>query len=105
MKLEEFYPLKFDGSSKSFNSLIRTLLIRANYDAILKKVTSYKGMHQYNDSQECWTLKFDGKEGIYGLIQSKITLKKIVFKHVLIYIISLHRMKKIYTTLHLLKNI
>ena len=68
MKLENIYPIDFDGSSKSFNSLIRTLLIKANYDAILKKVTGYKGMHQYNDSQECWTLKFDKAEGIYGLI-------------------------------------
>ena len=69
MQLKNFYPLDFDGSQKGFNSLIRTLLIKANYDALLKKVTSYKGMHQYNDSQECWTLKFDNKEGIYGLIQ------------------------------------
>ena len=71
MKLEEFYPLKFDGSSKSFNSLVRTLLIKSNYDSVLKKITGYKGMHQYNDSQECWTLKFDNKEGIYGLLQTQ----------------------------------
>lgn len=71
MQLKNFYPLDFDGSQKGFNSLIRTLLIKANYDALLKKVTSYKGMHQYNDSQECWTLKFDNKEGIYGLIQTQ----------------------------------
>ena len=73
MKLKNFYPVDFDGSRKAFNSLIRTLLIKANYDAVLKKVTSYKGMHQYNDSQECWTLKFDGKEGIYGLVQNQNT--------------------------------
>lgn len=71
MKLKSFYPLDFNGSAKSFNSLIRTLLIKANYDAVLKKVTEYKGMHQYNDSQECWTLKFNNKEGIYGLIQNQ----------------------------------
>lgn len=71
MKLKNIYPLDFDGSAKSFNSLIRTLLIKANYDAVLKKVTKYKGMHQYNDSQECWTLKFNNKEGIYGLIQNQ----------------------------------
>ena len=76
MKLKNFYPVDFDGSRKAFNSLIRTLLIKANYDAILKKVTSYKGMHQYNDSQESWTLKFDGKEGIYGLIQSQNNIKE-----------------------------
>ncbi|WP_320035798.1 GTP-binding protein [Halarcobacter sp.] len=71
MKLEDFYPLTFNGTQKDFNSLMRTLLIKANYDPILKKITGYKGMHQYNDSQECWTLKFDSKKGIYGLIQSE----------------------------------
>lgn len=73
MKLKNFYPLDFNGSPKAFNSLVRTLLIKANYDPILKKVTGYKGMHQYNDSQECWTLKFDKKEGVYGLIQTHIS--------------------------------
>ena len=71
MKLKKFYPLSFDGSQKAFNSLIRTLLIKANYDSTLKKITNYKGMHQYSDSQECWTLKFSTKEGIYGIIQTK----------------------------------
>ena len=71
MKLKNLYPLDFDGSQKGFNSLIRTLLIKANYDALLKKVTAYKGMHQYNDLQECWTLKFDNFEGVYGLIQTQ----------------------------------
>lgn len=71
MKLKDFYPLHFDGSERSFNSFIRSTLIKANYDPILKKITGYKGMHQYNDSKECWTLKFEGKEGIYGLIQSQ----------------------------------
>ncbi|MAD42000.1 MAG: cobalamin biosynthesis protein P47K [Arcobacter sp.] len=71
MKIKNFYPVDFDGSRKAFNSLLRTLLIKANYDAVLKKVTAYKGMHQYNDSQECWTLKFEGKEGVYGLIQNQ----------------------------------
>ena len=76
MKLEKFYPLEFDGSKKAFNSLIRTLLIKANYDALLKRVTFYKGMHQYNDTQECWTLKFENKEGIYGLIQNQVKENK-----------------------------
>lgn len=80
MKLENFYPINFDGSQKAFNSLIRTFLIKANYDALLKRVTSYKGMHQYNDSQECWTLKFENKEGIYGLIQNQVKEKENSFE-------------------------
>ncbi|XOB62434.1 CobW family GTP-binding protein [Campylobacterota bacterium DY0563] len=75
MKLKDFYPLDFNGTQKDFDSLMRAFLIKANYDPILKKITGYKGMHQYNDSQECWTLKFDSKEGIYGLIQSQATEK------------------------------
>ena len=80
MKLKDFYPLDFDGSKKAFNSLIRTLLIKANYDALLKKVTNYRGMHQYNDLQECWTLKFDNHEGVYGLIQNQIKEEKDSFE-------------------------
>lgn len=72
MIVKDFYPLDFDGSQNSFNSLIRTILIKANYDSVLKKVTGYKGMHQYEDLQECWTLKFDTKEGIYGLLQNRV---------------------------------
>jgi len=71
MKLKDFYPIDFDGSQTAFNSLIRTILIKANYDPILKKVTGYKGMHQYNDSQECWTLKFESQKGVYGFIQTQ----------------------------------
>lgn len=32
MIVKDFYPLDFDGSQNSFNSLIRTILIKANYD-------------------------------------------------------------------------
>lgn len=80
MNLKNFYPLNFDGSKNAFNSLIRTFLIKANYDAVLKKVTGYKGMHQNNDSKECWTIKFDKQEGIYGLVQNQREEKEASFE-------------------------
>lgn len=68
MKIENFYPAKIDASSKTFNSIMRSLLIRASYDGILKKVTGYKGMFLSEEAQECWSLKFEGLKGIFGLI-------------------------------------
>ncbi len=80
MRLKDFYPLDFNGSKKAFNSLIKTLLIKANYDTVLKKLTGYKGMHQHSNSKECWTLKFDKKEGVYGLLQTQNKELKNSFK-------------------------
>lgn len=76
MTIKDFYPIDFNGTVESFNSLIRTLLIRANYDSILKKVTKYKGMHQFNGAHECWTIKIDGIDGIYGLSLSSLKDKE-----------------------------
>ena len=64
----KLYSNNFDGSAKSFNSLMRNLLIKANYDGILKKVTGYKGMYLSEKDQECWTLKFEQETGVYGIL-------------------------------------
>jgi G3E family GTPase len=68
MNTNKLYANNFDGSAKSFNSLMRNLLIKANYDGILKKITAYKGMYLSEKEQECWTLKFDDIFGVYGLL-------------------------------------
>jgi len=76
MNISKFYPLEFSGDVKSFNSLMRTLLIKASYDGVLKKITSFKGMYLSEKEQECWTLKFDGIKGIYGVLLSNIKEEK-----------------------------
>ena len=72
MNINKFYPLDFNGDVNSFNSLMRTLLIKASYDGILKKITSFKGMYLSEKEQECWTVKFEGVKGIYGVMLSNI---------------------------------
>ncbi|MCT7466835.1 GTP-binding protein [Aliarcobacter cryaerophilus] len=68
MSTDRLYSNDFNGSARSYNSLMRNLLIKANYDGILKKVTGYKGMYLSDKDQECWTLKFDDILGVYGLL-------------------------------------
>lgn len=72
MKIDVIYPIDFDGSTKSFNSLMNTILIKASYDNILKKITSYKGMYLSQKRGMCWTIKFENIKGIYGLVLSKV---------------------------------
>ena len=68
MNIHALYPATFDGTPESFNALLRTLLIRGTYDTILKKITGYKGMYLYQQSKECWTVKFDNFAGIFGIL-------------------------------------
>lgn len=72
MKIDAIYPIEFDGSVKSFNSLMNTILIKAGYDNVLKKTTAYKGMYLSQKKAQCWTLKFENVEGIYGLLLTKV---------------------------------
>ncbi len=72
MNINDFYPAKIDASSKAFNSIMRSLLIKASYDGILKKITDYKGMYLCEKNQECWTLKFENFKGIFGLVLSNV---------------------------------
>lgn len=76
MNISKFYPLEFNADAKGFNSLMRTLLIKASYDGVLKRVTSFKGMYLSEKEQECWTLKFEGITGIYGVLLSNIKEEK-----------------------------
>lgn len=72
MKIDVIYPIEFDGSTKSFNSLMNTILIKASYDNILKKITSYKGMYLSQKKAMCWTMKFENTKGIYGLLLTNV---------------------------------
>ncbi len=72
MNINKFYPLEFNGNRDGFTALMRTLLIKASYDSILKKITSFKGMHLSTTQQECWTIKFDGVTGVYGVLLTNI---------------------------------
>ncbi|MDD3342108.1 MAG: GTP-binding protein [Sulfurospirillaceae bacterium] len=68
MNIETLYPAAFNGTPESLNAFLRTLLIRGTYDTILKKITGYKGMYLYQQSKECWTVKFDNFAGIFGIL-------------------------------------
>lgn len=68
MRIKDLYPVSFDYSVKDFNSFMRSLLIKASYDALLKKETGYKGMYLNEEAHECWTLKFENFSGIFGLV-------------------------------------
>ena len=70
MNISDFYPAQIDASSKTFNSIMRSLLIKASFDGILKKITGYRGMYLSEEAQECWTIKFDNFEGVFGLLLS-----------------------------------
>lgn len=72
MNLTELYPASFDDSAQSYLALMRSILIKASYDSVLKKITGYKGMYLCQQPKECWTLKFEHFEGIFGLVFSDI---------------------------------
>lgn len=73
MSIQELYPTSFHETLNDFNSLMRSILIKGTYDSSLKKITGYKGMYLNQQSQECWTIKFDNFQGIFGLILSDVT--------------------------------
>lgn len=68
MNINTFYPCGIDDSRDSFNSFMRSVLIQASYDGILKKITQYKGMFLSEKEQECWTIKFENFKGVFGLV-------------------------------------
>ncbi len=68
MHIDNLYPVSFKHSTKDFNALMRSILIKASYDGLLKKQTGYKGMYLNEEAHECWTLKFEQYSGIFGLI-------------------------------------
>ena len=70
MNIEALYPTSFDGSSENYMALMRSILIKGSYDSLLKKMTGYKGMYLCQHPKECWTLKFDHFEGIFGMVFS-----------------------------------
>ena len=72
MNISELYPAHFDYSAQSYMALMRSILIKASYDSVLKKITGYKGMYLCQQPKECWTLKFEHFEGIFGLVFSDI---------------------------------
>lgn len=71
MNISELYPAYFDYSAQSYMALMRSILIKASYDSVLKKITGYKGMYLCQDPKECWTLKFDQFVGIFGMVFSE----------------------------------
>ena len=73
MSIHELYPTSFHETLNDFNSLMRSILIKGTYDSSLKKVTGYKGIYLSQQNQECWTIKFDNFQGIFGLILSDVT--------------------------------
>ncbi len=73
MSIQELYPTSFNETINDFNSLMRSILIKGTYDSSLKKITGYKGMYLSQQNQECWTIKFDNFQGIFGLILSDVT--------------------------------
>ncbi|NCD11835.1 MAG: GTP-binding protein [Epsilonproteobacteria bacterium] len=68
MNLLELYPSSFDGSFEDYRAFMRSVLIKGSYDGVLKKLTGYKGMYLCQQPKECWTLKFDQFEGIFGMV-------------------------------------
>ena len=72
MNIHALYPASFDGTPESFNALLRTILIRGTYDTVLKKITGYRGMFLYQQTKECWTVKFDNFSGIFGILFSGV---------------------------------
>ena len=68
MNLLELYPSSFDGSFEDYRAFMRSVLIKGSYDGMLKKLTGYKGMYLCQQPKECWTLKFDQFEGIFGMV-------------------------------------
>ena len=76
MNIDKFYPTQIDANRKSFNAIMRSLLIKASYDGILKKITAYKGMYLSEEQQECWTIKFENYKGVFGLVLSNVQDKQ-----------------------------
>ncbi len=76
MNIDKFYPTKIDANRETFNAIMRSLLIKASYDGILKKITDYKGMYLNEEQQECWTLKFENFTGIFGIVLSNVQDKQ-----------------------------
>jgi len=72
MNLSELYPAYFDHSAQSYIALMRSMLIKASYDSVLKKMTGYKGMSLCQHPKECWTLKFENFAGIFGVVFSDV---------------------------------
>lgn len=72
MKIDTFYPADISADRQTFNAIMRSLLIKASFDGILKKITEYKGMYLNERQQECWTIKFENFKGIFGLVLSSV---------------------------------
>ena len=76
MNIDKFYPAKINADRETFNAIMRSLLIKASYDGILKRITDYKGMYLSEEKQECWTIKFENFKGVFGLVLSNVDEKK-----------------------------
>ncbi|AFL69550.1 CobW family GTP-binding protein [Sulfurospirillum barnesii] len=72
MNLVELYPSSFDGSFEDYRAFMRSVLIKGSFDGMLKKLTGYKGMYLCQQPTECWTLKFDQFEGIFGMVLAEV---------------------------------
>ncbi|WP_190278594.1 CobW family GTP-binding protein [Sulfurospirillum multivorans] len=72
MNIQALYPATFDGTAENYTAFMRSILIKGSYDSVLKKMTGYKGMYVCQHPKECWTLKFDQFEGIFGVVFSEI---------------------------------
>ena len=72
MNINEFYPAALSADTNTFNALMRSLLIKASFDGVLKRITNYKGMYLSEEDQECWTLKFENYKGVFGLVLSNV---------------------------------
>jgi len=72
MNIQALYPATFDGTVENYTAFMRSILIKGSYDSVLKKMTGYKGMYVCQHPKECWTLKFDQFEGIFGVVFSEI---------------------------------
>ena len=72
MRIDDLYPLAFEHTAQGFRTLMRTLLIKANYDGVLKKTTGFRGMHVSEERQECWTLKFEQFAGVFGIFLANL---------------------------------
>ena len=68
MNIQALYPATFDGTAENYTAFMRSILIKSSYDSVLKKMTGYKGMYLYQQSKECWTVKFDHFSGIFGVL-------------------------------------
>jgi len=75
MNIDKFYPAELSEKRETFNAIMRSLLIKASYDGVLKKITDYKGMYLNEDQQECWTVKFENFTGVFGIILANVKNK------------------------------